>query len=259
MSAGPTGPGVPSSMSDADAANGEPGASGPLRDRSGPNPSTGPAWERRPAGTGPGESSEDGDGGDEEDQTMAGTPTDALEQLEHEHRAVEQLLGELADSEPGSRRAQLVDELTTALEDHMDFEERRLYPVVREVLGGEDAEEAEIEHDLTRDGLGKLGKLVDEPGFGAAVAMVRAGVGHHVEEEEGEMFPRLRREAAEAVGELRRGPAGAGNGDRADGRGPDGSDDGGPTRDELYRAAQEADVPGRSSMTKDELARALED
>jgi Rho termination factor, N-terminal domain len=29
------------------------------------------------------------------------------------------------------------------------------------------------------------------------------------------------------------------------------------TKDELYKRAQEADIPGRSDMTKDELVRAL--
>jgi hypothetical protein len=32
----------------------------------------------------------------------------------------------------------------------------------------------------------------------------------------------------------------------------------GPTRDELYEQAKDADIPGRSTMTKDELAAALD-
>ena len=35
-------------------------------------------------------------------------------------------------------------------------------------------------------------KLVDEPGFGAVVAMVTAGIKHHVKEEETEVFPKLK-------------------------------------------------------------------
>ena len=38
-----------------------------------------------------------------------------------------------------------------------------------------------------------MNDLVDEPGFGAAVAMVTAGIKHHVKEEEHEMFPDLKR------------------------------------------------------------------
>ena len=36
-------------------------------------------------------------------------------------------------------------------------------------------------------------KLVDEPGFGAEVAMLTAGIKHHVKEEETEVFPELKR------------------------------------------------------------------
>jgi len=48
----------------------------------------------------------------------------------------------------------------------------------------------------------------------------------------------------------------AGDGDGDGGR-DDGDDLGGLTRDELYERAQAADVPGRSSMSKDELIEAL--
>ena len=34
--------------------------------------------------------------------------------------------------------------------------------------------------------------MVDEPGFGAALAMLNAGITHHVEEEEAELLPSLK-------------------------------------------------------------------
>jgi hemerythrin-like domain-containing protein len=40
--------------------------------------------------------------------------------------------------------------------------------------------------------LASVEKLVDEPGFGAAVAMLTAGIKHHVKEEETEVFPKLK-------------------------------------------------------------------
>ena len=75
----------------------------------------------------------------------------------------------------------------------MEIEERDIYPVVVRVVGAEEAEEAEIEHRLIREGLTELQRLVDEPGFGAAVAMLTAGIRHHVKEEEQEVFPELKR------------------------------------------------------------------
>jgi hypothetical protein len=45
---------------------------------------------------------------------------------------------------------------------------------------------------LAREGLQKLNELVDVPGFGAAVEMLRGGIMHHVNEEENELLPELK-------------------------------------------------------------------
>jgi hemerythrin-like domain-containing protein len=112
--------------------------------------------------------------------------------LKRDHRDVAQMLKTLDASKPGARRRQTVDKLTQALELHMEIEERDIYPVVQRVVGEEEAEEAGIEHGLVREGLADLRRLVDEPGFGAVVAMLTAGIRHHVKEEETEVFPELK-------------------------------------------------------------------
>jgi hemerythrin-like domain-containing protein len=68
-----------------------------------------------------------------------------------------------------------------------------LYPIVDARVGHEEEQEAETEHKLARTGLQEMQQLVDEPGFGAAVAMVTAGIRHHVKEEETEVFPKLKK------------------------------------------------------------------
>ncbi len=113
--------------------------------------------------------------------------------LKRDHREVAQMLKTLEASKPGTRRRQTVEKLTQALELHMEIEERDIYPVVQRVVGEEEAEEAGVEHGLAREGLADLRRLVDEPGFGAAVAMLTAGIKHHVKEEEQEVFPELKR------------------------------------------------------------------
>ena len=112
--------------------------------------------------------------------------------LKKDHREAEAMLKNLAESKPGARRRSTLDKLDAALRLHMEIEERAVYPLVDRLLGKDDAKEANIEHSLARDGLDKLHQLVDEPGFGAAVAMVTAGIKHHVKEEEHEMFPDLK-------------------------------------------------------------------
>ena len=86
-----------------------------------------------------------------------------------------------------------MDKLTAALELHMEIEERDVYPLVEEYVGDEEAEEATVEHGLARTGLRQLKELVDEPGFGAVVSMLTAGIKHHVKEEEQEVLPELKR------------------------------------------------------------------
>jgi hemerythrin-like domain-containing protein len=113
--------------------------------------------------------------------------------LKQDHRDVAQMLERLQESKPGPRRRQTVEKLTAALTLHMDIEERLIYPLVAEVVDQESEQEAEVEHNLAREGVAKLRQLVDAPGFGAAVAMVTAGIKHHVREEEREVFPELKR------------------------------------------------------------------
>ena len=117
---------------------------------------------------------------------------DPMRILKADHREAEKLLGKLAESEEGTERQQMVEELTTKLTAHMELEESIIYPAVREAVGEEDEEEAEVEHRLAREGLDKLNSMVDVPGFGAVVEMLKGGIMHHVEEEENELLPELK-------------------------------------------------------------------
>lgn len=178
---------------------------------------------------------------------------DVLQHLIEEHRKVEGMLKQLEQSKPGPQREQLVGELVESLSTHMAVEEKFVYPITESVVGAEEAEGAENEHGLTRDGLTALRKLVDKPGFAAAVEMVTAGIKHHVEEEESDLFPQLRRKAARQIAELGDPEELEAAAKKGRGRGRDGA-----TREELYRKAQKAGIEGRSSMTKQQLARALQ-
>ena len=118
---------------------------------------------------------------------------DPIAQLKADHREVEALLKTLDNSkQPGVRRRSTVEKVERKLALHMRIEERLIYPLIPSVLGEEAAEEASIEHGLARNGLAELKRLQDEPGFGASVDMLTAGIKHHVKEEEHEVFPKLK-------------------------------------------------------------------
>jgi hemerythrin-like domain-containing protein len=163
-----------------------------------------------------------------------------LAQLEQEHRQVEQIFAKLEKAEEESEQRPLVDQLEQALSTHMEVEETQVYPELAQ-LDGEMEQEAETEHDLGRGGVAKLRQLIGQPGFGAAVAMCKAGISHHVDEEENEVFPKLRKELG----------LGGSNRSRSSG-------DSDATKDELYEQAKQAGIEGRSSMTKEELEKALQ-
>jgi iron-sulfur cluster repair protein YtfE (RIC family) len=173
---------------------------------------------------------------------------DVLTHLEQEHRKVEAMLKTLSDSEPGAERERTLAELEESLATHMAVEERFIYPLVKKDLEAEMADEADTEHRLARTGLAKMRELVDRPGFGAAVEMVKGGIGHHVKEEETEMFPALRKKAADEIAGL--------DPEELEEQVKSGQS-GEPTKAELYEQARAAGVEGRSSMSKEELAAAV--
>lgn len=119
---------------------------------------------------------------------------DATKLLEADHRQVEALLDQVKQSK-GQDRVALIDELATSLRAHMELEERALYPAMEPVTGTESVQEAQTEHELIRKTLAEVMSLSpEEPGFGAALDAVKAGIEHHVEDEESEVFPELRKD-----------------------------------------------------------------
>jgi hemerythrin superfamily protein len=177
--------------------------------------------------------------------------------LEADHRKVETLFTQIQKAE-GSERAALVDELATDLRTHMELEEQTLYPAMKPVTGEEPAQEGETEHELARKTLEDVLRLApDDPGFGAALDALKAGIEHHVEEEESEVFPKLRSDGTSVLDEVAtpfmtkrmelgmpmEAPALAAA----------------CSKDELVTEAEKAGVDVDSSMTKDDLAEALVD
>jgi iron-sulfur cluster repair protein YtfE (RIC family) len=138
----------------------------------------------------------------------------------------------------------------------MQLEEDVLYPSMQPVTGDETVQEGVKEHELARKSLEEMLALApDEPGFGAALEAVKAGIDHHVEEEEGEVFPQLRKEGESVLADI----ATPFMAKRMELGMPMEADalSAAASKEELVSEAEAAGIDGASSMKKDELASAL--
>jgi hemerythrin superfamily protein len=175
-----------------------------------------------------------------------------------DHRIVEELFLSFERTDDPERKLMLAAKIVEELSVHADVEERELYPVIRERLedGDELAEHALEEHAEAKEVLRAIeGTPVDDPAFDQRMRELIEEVRHHVEEEETEHLAKLRSVlGVEENRELGRRLRAAKH------RAPvsPGVDAEKMTRDELYERAREIDLTGRSEMTKDELADALE-
>jgi hemerythrin superfamily protein len=205
-------------------------------------------------------------------------PADAITLIKNDHRLLEGLLAQLT-TDQGDRHA-LVEEITARLTAHARAEEQEVYPAITQADPDQepDVDHAYDEHLQAEHELTKVRNLIASPHFGDAVTAFVAAVKHHVEEEENEVLPRLQKVvdadtlqrlgAAFTQAQARElAQAGfAASDDTADPDGHaetetvvgDGADEwGDATRDELYEMAKKADIAGRSSMKKEELAKEL--
>jgi hemerythrin-like domain-containing protein len=123
---------------------------------------------------------------------------DALELLIDDHREVEELFTRFERSGPGAqkRRQQLVTRMVESLSMHAAIEEQVFYPMARQEVPdtNDDVLEALEEHHLVKLTLNELEGLdPNHERFAAKVSVLMENVRHHVEEEENELFPEIRR------------------------------------------------------------------
>jgi iron-sulfur cluster repair protein YtfE (RIC family) len=116
--------------------------------------------------------------------------SDAIGLLEQDHRKVEALF------ERANADASVFDEIRNELEMHTSLEEEIFYPAAREALGDEGAdlvEEARQEHEEVKALLQELSGMDREDAeYEEKLKVVQDNVEQHVQEEEGEMFPKMR-------------------------------------------------------------------
>ncbi|MDQ6696157.1 MAG: hemerythrin domain-containing protein, partial [Actinomycetota bacterium] len=128
---------------------------------------------------------------------------DAIDLLRSDHRTVEQLFTryEATTDQAIKTRDDLARDIIKELSIHAVIEEMVFYPAVRLTVPDEsdDVLEALEEHHVVKWTLSELEKLdASDERFHPKVTVLIESVRHHVEEEEGEMFPAVRNKLSDA-------------------------------------------------------------
>ncbi|HYY57694.1 MAG TPA: hemerythrin domain-containing protein [Pyrinomonadaceae bacterium] len=122
---------------------------------------------------------------------------DAFELLKQDHEKVSGIFEKLEPTtERGVKtREELFAQLKQELDIHARIEEEIFYPAIQEAKETHEITlEAFEEHAVVKQLLGELDELSkDDETWGAKLKVLKENVEHHVDEEEGEMFPGARK------------------------------------------------------------------
>jgi hemerythrin-like domain-containing protein len=119
----------------------------------------------------------------------------AVQLIKQDHRAVKGLFRKFHAAK-GAEKQRIAQQIITELSVHAAVEEELLYPALRErdpklhdkVL------EALEEHHVAKTTLAELDKMdISDERYDAKMMVLKESVEHHIEEEEGELLPRLER------------------------------------------------------------------
>jgi hemerythrin-like domain-containing protein len=135
---------------------------------------------------------------------------DAISLLKADHDKVEDLFKKFEEHTDRAHktRESLVEKMIEELSIHAAIEEQLFYPAVRRAVPDADSEVLEglEEHNIVKWTLAALeGLSAEDERFVARVTVLMENVRHHVEEEEGDLFPQIKKamssEALEELGE----------------------------------------------------------
>ncbi len=131
----------------------------------------------------------------------------ATQLLKKDHDNVKQLFQRFdkASDRADETKQKLVEEIERELEAHTTIEEEIFYPAVQdEAPSAKDVvQEAYEEHNVAKSLLRELGSMAsDDDQYDAKVKVLQENVEHHIQEEEGEMFPKAEQLGDERLKEL---------------------------------------------------------
>ncbi|MFI1993909.1 hemerythrin domain-containing protein [Actinoplanes sp. NPDC020271] len=183
---------------------------------------------------------------------------DIVEIIKEQHKQVDDLLSQA--EEDGSDTAALLQEVARMLLPHSEAEEDFVYPAIRDKAEetGDEVRDGVEEHRQIEEMLKNLlDGSPDDPGYDGTLAAIIGELRHHVQEEEEDLLPIL----ADRLTDEERAEMGQRFVEATTGALPEtpvtDGDGGHETRRELYEKAKDQHIPGRSRMSKEELAEAV--
>ena len=138
--------------------------------------------------------------------TASAAKSDATALLQRDHADVKKLFKEYdklaEDDADGEERQALAEQICTMLTAHATIEEEIFYPAAREAEVESDLlDEAEVEHASAKELIAQIESMSpDDELYDAKVKVLGEYVDHHVQEEEGELFPQCRRAEMDLAG-----------------------------------------------------------
>lgn len=177
---------------------------------------------------------------------------DVVDLILNDHRELERLFDAL-QNQP-DKRANLLPVMSTLLTAHSRAEEAEVYPAARKAGGEDDVKHSQQEHlEADQIALQLVNTDPDSEEFSDVLGKLVDAVTHHMEEEEETVLPHMR-ENLEPDQLMELGQAFLDS--RAEHLGDQPED---ITKSELQQQAENAEVPGASSMSKSELKETLKE
>lgn len=153
----------------------------------------------------PAKKSSGGNGSRPAGQRSAISKNEAITQLTADHARVKKMFkqydrlakGDAGDKEKKQLAAMICAELTA----HATAEEEIFYPAARAAINEPElVDEADVEHASAKDLIAQIeGSSPSDDHYDAKVKVLGEYIDHHVQEEEGEMFPKVRRAKVDTV------------------------------------------------------------
>ena len=118
----------------------------------------------------------------------------AIALLRADHQKVTELFEAFEKSRIETKKRAIAEQICKELSIHATIEEEIFYPAARDAIDDEALlNEAEVEHQSAKDLIAQI--QASDPSdalYDAQVKVLGEYVNHHVEEEEGELFPRVK-------------------------------------------------------------------